>query len=412
MKLNTLFKRTKTGAIQFWKIEVIEASPANYGWGIIKTSGQLGTDKPIVHRETITKGKNIGRSNETTPLQQAESQAMSDWRGKKDEGYKSLEDLGFVMGNPLPANPEVQIACFLEGKLPQFNTTLEGNPKPMLALDYTKVKNITYPCYIQPKLDGVRCLMIVNTEILDGETPDSPTVKFLSRSGKEYTTLNHIADAVLNYITSLNKGLLKHTSFILDGEIYSHNELSFQSITSAVKKQSPDSLKLQFRAYDIVNDAPQSKRWPATAELIHSINSPLIQFVPTFTATNKDEVKLYHDNWVKEGYEGAMLRLFDGIYGQGQRSRHLLKVKEFQEEEFEFIAFEKGQRDEDLIAICRTPAGIEFKAKMIGTVSQKQELFTQYGENKFEEAQLTVKFFGYTEDGSIRFPIGKGFRNY
>jgi DNA ligase-1 len=395
MKLDTLYKRTKTGAIQFWEIEVLndESFMDERFPRIIKTSGQLGTENPIKHIESVKQGKNIGKANETTPNEQAESQARSDWQKKRDEGYKSMEDLadnrGFDVSN---------LYDWLNARLPQFNTDASGNVKPMLATDWNKVKNITYPCYIQPKLDGVRCLMIVS---IDDEGVSH--CKFLSRSGKEYTTLQHIADEVLPYSYSYLR------QFILDGEIYS-DELSFQQIVAAVKKQCPDSLKLHFRAYDIVNDDLQSKRWPAVVDLVDRIKSPYIWPVTTFVISDKHEVKLHHDDWVKEGYEGAMLRLFDGVYGQGQRSSHLLKVKEFDETEFAFKNFEFGQRGvEDLLAVCWTEDGKEFRAKVIGTKAQKEVL---YQDSTLEGKSFTVKHFGWTEDKLPRFPIGKGFRNY
>jgi len=400
MKLDTLYKRTKTGAIQYYSVWTDTVDSAGNEFAVIfKESGQLGTDKPIIHKEEVKEGKNLNKSNATNPQQQAELQAKSDWLKKKDSGYKSLEDFGFVMGNPLPANPEVQIACFLEGKLPQFNSGVGNIPMPMLATDWGKVKNITYPCYIQPKLDGVRCLMIVEAD----------EVKFLSRSGKEYTTLDHIKEDVLKYASP---GNIPSLNFILDGEIYNHDSLSFQAITSAVKKQSPDSLKLQFRVYDIVNDDKQEARLHKVMKLVESINSPLITMVETHKIHYKEDVKGYHDNFVQAGYEGAMLRLFDGIYGQGQRSRHLLKVKEFDETEFHLLSFETGQRSEDLIAVCQTKEGNIFRAKMIGTVSEKLEMQSQAG--TMVRGDITIKHFGWTEGDSKvpRFPIGKGFRNY
>lgn len=400
MKLDTLYKRTKTSAIQFWEIQTVSCPSHTI---ISKKSGQLGTDSPIIHNETLTEGKNLGKANATNHEQQAKLQAKSDWLKKKDEGYKSVSDLGILVGPTDEAYKREETKAifdsilkkFLEDNLPQFNSDAAGNPKPMLALDYTKVKNITYPCYIQPKLDGVRCLMIVEVK------RPGIAVKFLSRSGKEYTTLGHIKQ-------DLSTAGLQE-SFILDGELYS-DSIPFQSIVSAVKKQSPDSLKLQFRAYDIVNDGKQSERASQTSDLVRKINSPLITAVETYIVNSADKVKEQHDNFVQAGYEGAMLRLFDGIYGQGQRSRHLLKVKEFDETEFEFECFEQGQREEDLIAVCCNANGIKFRAKMIGTKLQKQILETECGE--LQGAMLTVKHFGYTEDGLPRFPIGKGFRNY
>jgi hypothetical protein len=83
---DTLYKRTRTGAIEFWKVA------ANNGT-IYKESGQLGTLNPVMHDEHCN-GKYIGKANETTPKQQAGLQTESDWKKKRDDGYKSLTDLG------------------------------------------------------------------------------------------------------------------------------------------------------------------------------------------------------------------------------------------------------------------------------------------------------------------------------
>ncbi len=393
MILDTLYKRSKTGKIQYWKVSTFHDT-------IFKESGSLGTLKPIKHEE-ICAGKNIGKSNETTPQHQAELQAMSDWKGKRDEGYKSLSDIGITDTNP-SGDPHRygfsqgpiydDLAQVLDLALPQFNTDASGNVKPMLAkaVDWKKVK---YPCFVQPKLDGVRCLMIV-----DFTTPKPVT--FLSRSGKPYTTLDHISTTVMK---SNGKVPIK---FVLDGEIYS-DELTFQEITQAVKKQYPNSLKLKFRAYDIVNDKPCSERMWDTKELVEKIKSDSIQFVDTVNLQNKEEVMNWHNDWVSQGYEGAMIRHYTGTYGQGQRSSDLLKVKEFDETELKFMYWEYGQRKEDLIAVCMSDKG-EVRAKMVGTKIEKEEL----EKRPQHTGLLTIKHFGLTDEGLLRFPIGKSFRDY
>lgn len=419
MKLETLYKRAKTGKIVFYEITA-EDSGDGYSY-IMKATGQLGTSKPVVHNEHIKQGKNIGKANETTPLEQAESQALSDWNKKKDEGYKSLEDLGIstvavsenrkIYSYPVPPehkdfpNSSSELTSnglfvALTTKLPQFNTDSSGNAKPMLATDWKKVKSVTYPCLIQPKLDGVRCLMIVGASRDEG-------IKFLSRSGKEYTTLGHIAKDVEDFMVKDTMGVYNpDDGFILDGEIYSEF-LNFQEIVAAVKKQRPESLKLKFRAYDIVNDEIQSKRWEQVVTLVDLIASPEIQLVSTWVVNNETEVKAHHDTWVQQGYEGAMLRMYLGEYGQGQRSRDLLKVKEFDETEYPFLRWEIGQRAEDLIAVLDANNQGEFRAKMVGTAAEK--LILQ--EHPSASGTITIKHFGFTEDGLPRFPIGKAFRD-
>ena len=85
---------------------------------------------------------------------------------------------------------------------------------PMLCYPYEKKKKeIKYPCYVQPKLDGVRCVAVY-TELF-------------SRHGNPFPTLSHIKEE-----------LLKNTEhLILDGELYSEN-FNFEKIISLVKKKN------------------------------------------------------------------------------------------------------------------------------------------------------------------------------
>lgn len=395
---DTLYRRSKTGAIVYYKVSVDEGD-IDHAPIIVKESGQLGTVSPVVHRETVYQGMNIGKSNETTPIQQAKLQAESDWKRKKDSGYKTYaEVMVSTTGGEAFAYARVTdqatIKEDLEHCLPEFNSDAQGNVKPMLVKDWKKVSKVEYPCFCEPKLDGVRCLMIISGE----------DITFLSRSGKEYTTLGHI-DASMR----ANAGEVP-ANFVLDGEIYS-DDLTFQEITQAVKKQYPNSLKLHFRAYDVVSALNQWDRRLQLINLTDAIGSEFVKRIEWTTVNSAEEVKIYHDAYVQQGYEGAMLRAKYGKYEQGFRSSGLLKVKEFNEEEFEFYGFTKGQREEDLIAICQTETGLVFNAKMIGSKQQKEEMVQEAIDKQLQHGSpITIKFFGWTTDGLPRFPVGKGLR--
>lgn len=368
-----LYKRAANGAIRKWYVEVNTNGVGAFV--ITRHAGQLNGSFTQAF-DFVVSGKNIGRANETTPEEQAEFDAKSYWNKKKDEGYKTLDEVGALT------------EADLYGLLTKYNTDAQGNIKPMLAkaVNWAKVK---FPVFVQPKLDGVRCLMIVT----NGE------VMFLSRSGKVYHTLGHIENEVLDLVSDID-------SFILDGEIYSH-DISFQEIISAVKAQGPNSTKLHYRVYDVVNSALQANRLIILQAFIKEGNFKHIHLVPTTTVDSKDEVMFNHSEFRAAGYEGLMIRFRNGTYKQGVRSSELLKVKEFNEEEFECYELIEGKREEDVIALCLTKEGKEFKAKMMGTREEK-ELLVQV----FSPCLLTVKFFGWTNDQIPRFPIGKTFRDY
>ena len=370
MKKEILYKRAKTGKIVYYKIWT-------EGDTIFKETGQIGTEKPIIHKE-VCFSKSVGRANETTPEEQAISQCNSDWLKKQDEGYKAVGEV------------EGDLYKFLDKMLGENNTDASGMAKPMLATDFSKIKKINYPVIIQPKLDGVRCLIFIDI------SEEKREIKFLSRNGKEYN-FPHLLDLKF-----------PEGKYVLDGEIYS-DTLTFQEIVSAVKKVRDDTYKLSFRCYDIANNASQEIRLDKIQGIVEEIKSPFISFVQSLVVFSKEEIIEWHDKWVCEGFEGAMLRLFGGKYGFGQRSRDLIKYKEFNEDEFEFIDFKKGMRDEDLIAICKYEEGT-VEAKIIGTVAHKKEMFDN--KDALKGSLLTIKYFGKTDGGMLRFPIAKTFRNY
>jgi DNA ligase 1 len=372
MKLPILYKRAKTGKIVSYEISVETTENTHT---IIKLTGQL-KGKKTTHREEITQGK-----QKRTPKQQAEMQAASDWKKKKDEGYKTLEDLGLTLDT-------------IEN-MPAANTDASGNVKPMLALAYSE-KKLKLPCFIQPKLDGVRCLMVLGKD----------SVKFLSRNGKEYTTLGHIERTVLSALKEYP--YLRDT--ILDGELYAH-DISFQAIVSAVKKRNADTVRINLRVYDKVLDADHTVRLSAAAAIVMTLNSPHITFVPTHLIKEKAKIDEYFSEYIAQGYEGAMLRLTDTGYEAGARSASLLKVKEFDETEFDFREFRLGQRGvEDLIGTFACKGDI-FDAKFMGSRDEKARIYERYA---YHQTPLrgTIKHFGYTDEGKPRFPICKIIRDY
>lgn len=418
---DTLYKRTKTGAIQYWIIAVRDALGSAQ---IKKESGQLGTTNPIVHVEAVHEGKNIGKANETTPAQQALLQAESDWKKKRDEGYKSLEDLNIK--NP-PVNPGEggryswdrwlgseahgrmipyygTLPDVLDQALPQFNTDASGNIKPMLAP--TKPwkagdKKAKYPKQLETKFDGVRTLCILDNTL--------GTICFLSRSGKPYT-MRHLEIAIVKNLDVFPAGIT-----ILDGEIYKHG-WTLQEINRAVKKYRPGiTEQLEFWMYDLpLHKGNQAQRNNQVVKYEAAINHPSIKVAFGTVVTSDEEVKEHHDRWVKDGYEGAILKDPFGTYQQGQRSSFWTKVKMFDENEYKIIGYELGQRGaEDLIFQCEIMVDGTMKtfgAKMKGSRESKEELYADI--DNIIGKPLTVKHFGYTEYGIPFIPTGKAIRDY
>src|ERR1700677_3961813 len=86
MEFKTLYKKTSTGAIQYWEIYVLENPDHSKGYDIWTKYGQVG-GKEQKTVDIILEGKNIGKANETSPLQQAKAEAEATWTKKKKSGY-------------------------------------------------------------------------------------------------------------------------------------------------------------------------------------------------------------------------------------------------------------------------------------------------------------------------------------
>ena len=119
--------------------------------------------------------------------------------------------------------------------------------KPMLAYPVSdKPINYDKPVFIQPKLDGVRC-------IIQYESGGMP--KAYSRTGKEWKNIDHI-------LFNLSPWFALNPNVILDGELYNHDlKDDFEKIISLVRKQKPTDLDalesadmVQFHCYDIIDE--------------------------------------------------------------------------------------------------------------------------------------------------------------
>ena len=74
-----------------------------------------------------------------------------------------------------------------------------------------------------------------------------------------------------------------------------------------------------------------------------TLDAKFIKTTETYTIDNETELQLYLRNFEEDGFEGAIVRTEDNIYNFGNRSKGLLKLKTFQDEEFEIIGYKSGE---------------------------------------------------------------------
>lgn len=370
----TLYKKTSTGAIQYWTIGV--QRHLGDDWADIFTRYGQVDGKEQVTTDTIDEGKNIGRSNETTPFEQAVAEATSKWEKQKKKGY--VESIKAAEKGDLDA-------------------LIEGGILPMLAHKFTEqAHKIKYPAFVQPKLDGIRCIAILK----------NGTCTLWSRTRKPITGVPHIARAI-------EKAFKK--DIVLDGELYNHDfKKEFEKIVSFVRQEDPaDGHEVvEYHVYDLVTDDSFIDRAKQLNEFAaKNFYGPLVKVV-TEEVTSEEAI-LDHFNICKSlGYEGCMVRNSSSKY-VNKRSYDLQKVKEFDDGEFEIIGVTEGRGKlaGHAIFVCLAENGTEFEAKMKGDTAMLKRYFEEH--KLWKGKKLTVKYQGLTGANKVpRFPVGHAIRDY
>ena len=274
--------------------------------------------------------------------------------------------------------------------------------KPMLAHKYDdKRVDWSQPVYIQPKLDGVRCLI----------TKDGA----FSRTGKQFKNINHIE-------LSLNRFFDQYPDVILDGELYNHDlKDDFEKIISLVRKQKPtdddrlDAKNLtQFHCYDYFDGVQYDSYKTRMNNLVTSdIYSYCVRYVPAKLVDSYNYARTLHKQYLDEGYEGSIIRL-DGLYKHG-RSYDLMKFKDFSDTEATIIGYEvgKGKRSGTLGKfIMLDDEGVQFGCPPGKGYTYKDLAHMLTNVQDYIGKRATFTYFQRTQAGSYRHPLYKAIRNY
>ena len=278
--------------------------------------------------------------------------------------------------------------------------------KPMLAYKVdAKPVDWTKKVYMQPKLDGVRCVIQLN---------DKGEVYAYSRTGKPWLNIEHI-------LQDLKPSFDLNQDMILDGELYNHDlRDDFEKIISLVRKQKPttddraESKQLvQFHCYDYANGS-ENYSTRMNNLVTSDMYSYCVKHVPTKQVKSDKEAKLIHDyNTIGSGYEGSILRL-DGPY-QCKRSYNLQKFKDFHDTEATIIGYVdgKGKREGTLGKfLMQDDDGVEFGCPPGKGYNYKMLADMLTNIHNYIGKRATFTYFERTKAGSYRHPLFKTLRNY
>lgn len=258
-----------------------------------------------------------------------------------------------------------------------------GLVQPMLALPINKVKNINYTgAHVQYKYDGNRCLI----------TRQGSEIIAYSRRGKIITSIDHITSK-----------LDIPDNVTLDGELYIHGQM-LQNIRSLIARRQASSISLRYHVYDIVRESTYSER----LRELQALKFPhSVEVVPTIKLEDLGQLDNMRRVAIENGYEGLILRLEGTGYEADKRSKSLLKLKEFQDDEFEVINIYMSDKYVPM-ATCLAKNNRTFDVVLPGSFAEKERIYR--AREFYLHKLLTIEYSQLTVDGIPFHGIAKAWR--
>ena len=282
---------------------------------------------------------------------------------------------------------------------------------------------------LEPKLDGVRMLMMV----IPSDDGSVTTICF-SRNGKQFDNFGHIEEQVRdNWVKMVRKAATSNLTmgFVLDGEVIGN---SFQELMRQARRktdvQAEDSV---YNVFDILPLASfREGHWNAQLEkrikILDDMRSvidtmPSLELLPHImvdldTAAGKDQFNRYCKDTVAQGFEGVMIKEMQAPY-VCKRSTDWMKYKPVITVDLEVIGVEEGTgRNEGRLGalVC---AGIDDGKEItvnVGSGFSDTDRDAYWRDSQFiigRTAEVMCDVITQNQDGtySLRFPRFVRFRD-
>lgn len=348
-----------------------------------------------------------GKANARSGLQQALIYARNEWLKREKKGGRT----------------EIPTISKTDKTKKCRDPVKHGMYFPMLVYRFRDLsENINYPAFVQPKLDGNRCLTYLKGDPEVGFDEDD--VIMYTRQHKEYEGFSYLKDALFGSLFKFFKYTDKYCeSLYLDGEIYKHG-MPLQAITSIARnvKKNDDaktSDNMEYHIYDCFYPSSMDQLYKDRKKLLEDFYKSLpaetkkwVKLTETTSVkTPMEENKLFK-KYLKAGYEGTIIRNKDSVYmghptktGNFTRSKFVLKHKPTYDMEVKVVGYTEGKKGKDkgaIIWVCETDKGKQFNVtpKSI-TYSQRKELFKQAKKDfgQFKNRMMTIEYEDLSKDG-------------
>lgn len=379
----TLYSRSSTGAVIIWYVEqdrfrYRSISGTKDG---VKTTAEW----------TEAEGKNLGKTNETTPEEQATSEVENKYKKQLKSGYFKDE------------------------------TEIDGGNTfwPMLALskaykEYRHTLDWSKGIVVQCKYNGER--MILRK---DGAW---------SRTGEKFHCVPHIEEAFKPFFARFPDAILDGEAFNYDLRERLNDIHSLMSQKEPTDEELAESKKIiRYYIYDGFNFPAHKSHQLVKETDCYTIRKPAIDNaffahafkarykdivgnVPTFTLYSEADLEKLYQTFLADKQEGAILRIL-GVGYQRKRCKYLLKYKPLDDEEYRIVAAEDGDgKDANLLSVvvCEKldksafkDGTFTFRAKFKGTQVDARKAWPA---THLIGKVATIYFNGKTAYGKPQFP--------
>lgn len=324
--------------------------------------------KIVISEWTTCRGKNIGRSNQTTDVEQCSLEIIAKYAKQLKSGYfESIEDIG----------KDLFVEPMLAKKYSDYKS----------RIDFTKGEYLA-----QCKFNGMRCII----------TKDG----MFTRTGEPIHSAPHILEDLTSFFQS-------NPDFVLDGELFNEdlreqlNELmkivrKTVNITDEELTISKEMVKYYiYDGYDSdTKDYQKSTPYISRKGFIDSFvldnNLKSIEFVKTIQITSEQQFLDFYNSLIEDNHEGAMLRLKNSGY-ENKRSKNLLKFKPVDDAEFEFCGVQEGKGNwSNMVKIInlKMSDGRTFDGTFKGSQVEAREFLNNY--QHLIGKQVRVFYNGFT----------------
>lgn len=371
--MTLLYKISSANKVCVWDIQLVDLKDGTAA--IEMHHGILGF-RMKCDRLVLSEGKNVGRVNETTPLEQAKLEAESRVRKQIRLGYRAT--------------------------IEEAKDAKAASRRPMLAHTF-QVRKHDLPDRVgmSPKLNGVRCLNV--------RRESNDNIIQISKGNKEFN-YPFISDMLDNIMLPGEE---------IDGEVYLHG-VSLRLIGKALKKRNELTDSLEYHIFDVPRIAgldasdPFIDRYLALEKRLAELGDKVsckVKLVPLDIDLKKNFMT-YFNRAIAADYEGLMLRDLQAGYAYGERSSSIQKYKEKQDAEFEIVRVWTDRTGLIMFTCCLPDnRAKEFDVTPLGSDEERREMLAE-GEAYYIGKLLTTQFSMFLDSGVPEHAKGVAVRDY